>query len=63
MQLNPEKIITYISAAEGSYDVGSTIPRGPESSQEIMTWLLDSIACSLMAIARILAYKDSHGDN
>ena len=63
MKLDPEKITEYISAAEGSYDVSQRVIHDHGSSQEIMVWLLESIACSLMSIARTLAYKENHGDD
>lgn len=62
MKLNPEQITQYISAAEGAYDVSSSVHR-IEQPLIVISWLLESISCSLMAIARILAYRDSHGDD
>ena len=61
-KLNPEDIPELIRTAQRRYDVSSSIPHDSKNHEEIMTWQLDSIACSLMAIARILAYKEGHGD-
>ena len=63
MKSHPERITEWISAAEGSYQVSQQVIHDHNTSPEIMVWLLESIACSLMAIARTLAYKEDIGDD
>ena len=62
VKLDTERIGKMIIQADDYHDYALSTPHDGQHSGEIIAWSLHSIATSLMAIARILADKEGHGD-